>query len=79
MAAPIKDIDWEDYSEAIPAFITMMLMPLAYSISDGIMLGMISYVLVNAFSGKTRKISIMLWVLAILFIARYVMMHFIGS
>ena len=79
MAAPIKDIPWEDYSEAIPAFITMMLMPLAYSISDGIMLGMISYVVVNAFSGKTKKISIMLWVLAILFIARYVMMHMLGS
>ena len=40
---------------------------------------MITYVVINAFSGKTRKISIMLWVLAILFIARYVMMHFIGS
>ena len=79
MAAPIKDIPWEDYSEAIPAFITMMLMPLAYSISDGIMLGMISYVVINAFSGKTKKISIMLWVLAILFIGRYVMMHLLGT
>ena len=75
MAAPIKNIDWSDYSEAIPGFITMMLMPLAYSISDGIMLGMISYVVVNAFSGKVKKISVMLWILAILFIARYVMMH----
>ena len=47
MAAPVKEIDWEDYSEAIPAFVTMLLMPLAYSISDGIMLGLISYVFLN--------------------------------
>ncbi len=73
MMAPIKQIDFSDYSEAIPAFITMLLMPLAYSISDGIMLGMISYVLLNALTGKFRKISVMLWVLAILFVGRYVM------
>ena len=73
MAAPVKEIDWEDYSEAIPAFVTMLLMPLAYSISDGIMLGMISYVVLNAFTGKFRKVSVMMWVLAVLFILRYVL------
>lgn len=73
MAAPVKNIDWEDYSEAIPAFVTMLLMPLAYSISDGIMLGMISYVVLNAFTGKFKKISVMMWVLAILFVLRYVL------
>lgn len=73
MMAPVRDIDFSDYSEAIPAFITMLLMPLAYSISDGIMLGMISYVVLNALTGKARKISVMLWVLAVLFVGRYVM------
>ncbi len=73
MAAPVRDIDWEDYSEAIPAFVTMLLMPLAYSISDGIMLGMVSYVALNALTGKFKKISVMMWVLAILFVLRYVL------
>ena len=78
MMAPIKNIEWGDYSEAIPAFLTLILMPLAYSISDGIMIGMISYVVINAITGKFKKISAMLWVLAILFIARYIMNLFIG-
>ena len=73
MMSPVKDIDWGDYSESIPAFVTMLLMPLAYSISDGIMLGMISFVLLNAISGKFRKISVMMWILAVLFILRYIL------
>ncbi len=73
MAAPVKEIDWEDYSEAIPAFVTMLLMPLAYSISDGIMLGLISYVFLNTLTGKVKKVSVMMWILAILFILRYVL------
>ena len=73
MAAPVREIDWEDYSEAIPAFVTMLLMPLAYSISDGIMLGLISYVFLNTLTGKVKKVSVMMWILAILFILRYVL------
>lgn len=73
MAAPVREIDWDDYSEAIPAFVTMLLMPLAYSISDGIMLGLISYVFLNALTGKVKKVSVMMWILAILFILRYVL------
>ncbi len=73
MASPVKDIDWSDYSEAIPAFVTMLLMPLAYSISDGIMLGMITYTLLNALAGKLKKVSVMMWILAVLFILRYVL------
>lgn len=73
MASPVRDIDWSDYSEAIPAFVTMLLMPLAYSISDGIMLGMITYTLLNALAGKLKKVSVMMWILALLFILRYVL------
>jgi len=79
MAAPLRNIEWNDFSEAIPAFITALLMPLAYSISDGIMLGMISYVVLNAISGifkreYLKKISVAMWILAILFICRYIFM-----
>ena len=68
-----------DYSEAIPAFITAVMMPFAYSIAHGIMLGMISYVVINALSGifkkkYIKKISVVMWILAILFILRYVFM-----
>ncbi len=72
MTTPVKDIAWDDYSEAIPAFVTLLMMPLAYSISEGIMLGMISYALINACAGKFKKVSVTLWILAALFLARYV-------
>ncbi|MCQ2144202.1 MAG: NCS2 family permease [Bacteroidales bacterium] len=73
MCSPVMKIDWNDYSEAIPAFLTMLLMPLAYSISDGIMIGMISYVLVNVCTGKHQKVSPMMWILAILFTMKYLL------
>lgn len=74
MTSPVKEIDWKDFSESIPAFLTMILMPLTYSISEGIMIGMVSYVLVNLCCGKLKKISPTLWVLAALFILRYAFM-----
>ncbi len=74
MMSPIRNIDWEDYSEAIPAFITAVMMPLSYSIAHGILLGMISYVVINAVSGKFKKISVTMWVLAVLFVLRYIFM-----
>ena len=72
MMAPVAKVDWEDYSESIPAFITVLMMPVAYSISDGILLGVISYVLLNACAGKFKKISPTMWVLAALFICKYI-------
>ncbi len=74
MMAPIRNIDWDDYSEAIPSFVTAVMMPLSYSIAHGILLGMITYVVINAISGKFKKISATMWVLAILFILRYIFM-----
>ena len=67
----ILDVDFTDFSESIPAYICMIMMPLAYSISDGIMLGMISYVVLNVICGQFKKINLMTWILAILFIIRY--------
>ena len=72
MMSPVAKIDWEDYSESIPAFITVLMMPVAYSISDGILLGVISYALLNACAGKFKKISVTMWILAALFICKYI-------
>ena len=72
MMGPVVKIDWDDFSESIPAFITVLMMPVAYSISDGILLGVISYVLLNACAGKFKKISPTMWVLAVLFICKYI-------
>lgn len=74
MMNPIASIDWTDFSESIPAFVTTIMMPLAYSIADGIMLGMISYVLINVCTGKARKITITMWILVALFVCRYIFM-----
>ncbi|MBQ6072408.1 MAG: NCS2 family permease [Bacteroidales bacterium] len=72
MMTPIVQIDWTDFREAIPAFLTVILMPVAYSISDGILIGVISYVVLNALTGKAKKISVTMWILAVLFILRYI-------
>ena len=72
MMPSIKTIHWDDYSKAIPAFVTIIMMPLAYSISDGILLGVIAYVICHAISGQFKKISITMWVLAALFICKYI-------
>ena len=72
MMQPVTKIDWLNYRESIPAFLTVILMPTAYSISDGILIGCISYVVLYALSGKAKQISPTMWVLAILFILRYI-------
>ncbi|MBO4455088.1 MAG: NCS2 family permease [Bacteroidales bacterium] len=72
MMPAIKRIHWDDYCKAIPAFLTIIMMPLAYSISDGILIGVISYVLCHAVAGKFKEISVTMWVLAVLFILRYI-------
>ena len=74
MMSPIRDIDFENYSEAIPAFITLIAMPLCYSISDGIMLGMISYVLINLLCCNFKKISPAAYILAAIFVAKYILL-----
>lgn len=72
MLSPIKDIDFDDYSESIPAFICLIIMPLTYSISDGILIGIISYVLLNLLSRKYRKLTPAMYVLAVLFVLKYI-------
>ena len=72
MMPSVKSIHWDDYCKAIPAFLTLIMMPLAYSISDGILIGVISYVLCHAVAGKFKDISVTMWVLAVLFICKYI-------
>lgn len=72
MIGSISKIDFEDMSEGIPAFIAIVAMPFAYSISEGISLGVISYVVVNALVQNSKKISVMMWILAFLFVLKYI-------
>lgn len=72
MLEPIVKIPFGDYSESIPAFICIIMMPLSYSISNGIMLGMISYVVLNALCGKFKKITPVMYVLAVLFVLKFI-------
>ena len=71
MMSSVLKVDFTDYSEAIPAFICIIFMPLAYSISDGIVLGMISYVLINLFTGKYKKLTIGMYILAAIFVLKF--------
>jgi len=73
MMTTVAKIDFSDYTEAVPAFIAIMAMPFMYSISEGIALGVISYVIINLVTGKHKKISPLMYVLAALFILKYVM------
>ncbi|GHV15138.1 xanthine/uracil permease [Fibrobacterales bacterium] len=72
MSSPIREINFKDYSESIPAFITLLMMPFTYSIMEGISFGVLSYVFINALSGNFKKIGIGTLVLAIFFMARFV-------
>lgn len=72
MLSPIKDIDLDEYAESVPAFVCIIAMPLMYSIAEGIALGLISYVLLNMISGKFKKVSIAMYILAALFVANYI-------
>ncbi len=71
MLSPIIKIDFSDYSESIPAFFTIIMMPLTYSIAEGIVFGMLSYVLLKVFTGKFKDVSIVMYVLAVLFIVKF--------
>ena len=72
MMEPVKNIPWDDYSESLPAFICLISMPLTYSISNGILLGMIAYVLMNLIMGNRKKVSWTMAILAVLFVLKYI-------
>lgn len=72
MMEPIVKIPFDDFSESIPAFVCIIMMPLTYSISNGILLGMIAYVLMNLISGHFKKITPVMYILAVLFILKFI-------
>ena len=72
MLEPVKNIPFDDFSESIPAFVCLIMMPLTYSISNGILLGMIAYVLMNLITGKSKKLSPAMYILAVLFILKFI-------
>jgi AGZA family xanthine/uracil permease-like MFS transporter len=71
MMSPILKVDFDNFTEAIPAFITMIIMPLTYSIAEGIVFGMISYVGLKVLTGKFRDLSVVMIVLSILFVIKF--------
>ena len=72
MVTPVKTINFDDYTESIPAFLTMIIMVAASSISDGIMFGILSYVIIKSLSGKVKDIDTLTWVVAALFMIKVV-------
>lgn len=71
MIEPIRSINLEDYTESIPAFLTMIMMPFSYSISDGIIFGVISYIILKLFTGKVKEISITTVIIGIVFLLKF--------
>ena len=72
MMEPIVTIPFDEFSESIPAFVCIIMMPLTYSISNGILLGMIAYVVMNAICGKFKKITPVMCILAVLFLLKFI-------
>lgn len=70
MMSPIKEIDLDDFTEAIPAFLTIIMMPLAYSIAEGIVFGIVSYAGLKLLTGKGKEVPVVTYVLAVLFVLK---------
>ena len=78
MLSPILKIDLDDYTEGIPAFLTIIMMPLTFSIAEGIAFGLASYVILKLFSGRGREVSVVTYIIGVIFIARFVLLPWIG-
>ncbi|MDO4286540.1 MAG: NCS2 family permease [Eubacteriales bacterium] len=72
MITAVTEIDFDDLTEAIPAYLCLICMPLMYSISEGIAVGIISYVVINLICGKSKKITPLMYILAVLFVLKYI-------
>ena len=72
MMSPVKDIEWGDVTEGLPAFLTLIMMPLTYSIAEGIVWGLLSYILLKVFTGKFKDVSIVTYVVGIFFVLSFI-------
>ncbi len=75
MISCVKEIDWHSAEIAVPAFLTLAMMPFSYNISYGIAFGLISYLVINLFTGKVKEIKAGTWVITLLFIAMLLLTH----
>ena len=75
MASGVSKIDWKEADFAVPAFLTLAIMPFAYNISYGIAFGLISYVFIKLFTGKTKEINAGTWVISVLFAMMFFLTH----
>ncbi|MCI1966103.1 MAG: NCS2 family permease [Oscillospiraceae bacterium] len=78
MIGGVRDVNWDDMETAIPCFLTIAMMPFAYSISEGIAFGCISYCFIKLVRGKAKEVSPIMYIIALLFIVRYILeyVHF---
>ena len=76
MCGSVSKVKWDDFTEAVPAFLTLIATPLTFSIATGLSLGLLSFTAIKLFTGKGREISPLIWVLSVLFVLRYA---FLGS
>lgn len=74
MISPIAKIDWEDFTVSVPAFLTIIMMPFGYSIAEGIVFGMISYTILKVLTGKHKDVSVLMYVISVLFMLRYILL-----
>ncbi|NJN92483.1 MAG: NCS2 family permease [Leptolyngbyaceae cyanobacterium SL_5_14] len=74
MVGNVSGIRWSDPAESIPSFLTILVMPLSYSIAEGLAIGFITYPLIKAFQGKSHEISIAIWILAAVFVLRFILL-----
>ena len=72
MVMAVTQINFDDLTESIPAYLCLMAMPLLYSISEGIAVGVIAYVVINLACGKAKKITPLMYILAVLFVCKYI-------
>lgn len=71
MMSPVLKINFDDYTESIPVFLTIIMMPMAYSIAEGIVFGMLAYVALKLLSGRTKELSWVMYVLTVLFVMKF--------
>jgi adenine/guanine/hypoxanthine permease len=76
MCGSVARVKWDDFSEAFPAFLTLVATPLTFSIATGLSLGLLSFTFIKIGTGRYREISPLIWVLSVLFLLRYA---FLGS
>ena len=71
MCGSVASVKWDDFTESVPAFLTLIATPLTFSIATGLSLGLLSFTFLKVFTGRRKEISPLIWVLSVLFLLRY--------